>query len=419
MAFVDKDPVVTSKGTGWRVRWKDSNGRSREKVHYGITFTKAEKLARDKEAELSRGDDLDADRSRVRFQELAGVWLDTLTSANPETVANYRRRLEMWVFPEIGNVRLDKLTHPTLTKLFNKIRTSPSQRVRGRRKGAPPPPISATTAERIFGPVYSALAYAAEQGYVRRNPAKGIKFRVQQFRAEPHGVGLEWKQVEAIAEHAAANVHAMYGTVVRFLASTGLRASELAGLQVGDYRRGVGDAPDVIEVRRSAVNDKQGFRYKVTKSRSSVRDIPLDEMIALEMRAFLAKHPKRETKSAPLFPRRRAGGEFNPALQKQDPFNWDKPIDGENLRRRVYMPACRAAGLGALRLHDLRHTAGSLWLAAGWGPFEVSRTLGHSSVDFTMRTYAKQLASTGGTNAARLADYKRGQTRHLRAVEAS
>lgn len=86
-------------------------------------------------------------------------------------------------------------------------------------------------------------------------------------------------------------------------------------------------------------------------------------------------------------------------MQKADPFQWAKPIDTGNFRRRVFHPACEAVLGRRIRLHDSPHTAGSLWIAAGWNLFDVSRTLGHSSVDFSMRTYAKQLDSSGQRNA--------------------
>jgi hypothetical protein len=41
-----------------------------------------------------------------------------------------------------------------------------------------------------------------------------------------------------------------------------------------------------------------------------------------------------------------------------------------------------------VRLHELRHTHASFWLAAGVHPKVVSERLGHSSVAFTLDTYA-------------------------------
>ena len=56
-------------------------------------------------------------------------------------------------------------------------------------------------------------------------------------------------------------------------------------------------------------------------------------------------------------------------------------------RRRVWRPATRAAGLDGLRIHDLRHTAVALWIAAGANPKEVAARAGHTSVSFTLDRY--------------------------------
>jgi integrase len=56
-------------------------------------------------------------------------------------------------------------------------------------------------------------------------------------------------------------------------------------------------------------------------------------------------------------------------------------------RARVWRPATRRAGLDDLRIHDLRHTAVALWIAAGAGPKEVATRAGHTSVSFTLDRY--------------------------------
>jgi integrase len=50
-------------------------------------------------------------------------------------------------------------------------------------------------------------------------------------------------------------------------------------------------------------------------------------------------------------------------------------------------PAARRAGLDGLRIHDLRHTAVALWIAAGANPKEVAARAGHASVSFTLDRY--------------------------------
>ena len=60
-------------------------------------------------------------------------------------------------------------------------------------------------------------------------------------------------------------------------------------------------------------------------------------------------------------------------------------LDGvPSFRARFWVPATKAAGLEGLRIHDLRHTAVALWIAAGASPKEVAVRAGHTSVSFTL-----------------------------------
>jgi len=64
------------------------------------------------------------------------------------------------------------------------------------------------------------------------------------------------------------------------------------------------------------------------------------------------------------------------------------PLRQSNWKRSVRWQAARvAAGMPDVRVHDLRHTAASLWLAAGADPKVVQRVLGHATAAMTMDLY--------------------------------
>ena len=60
----------------------------------------------------------------------------------------------------------------------------------------------------------------------------------------------------------------------------------------------------------------------------------------------------------------------------------------EQLRKNVFDPACKAAGLEGLRPHDLRHTAASLAIQSGANVKVVQQMLGHASAAMTLDVYA-------------------------------
>jgi integrase len=62
------------------------------------------------------------------------------------------------------------------------------------------------------------------------------------------------------------------------------------------------------------------------------------------------------------------------------------PIHPRNLRKHL-RDALDDAGLPRVRLHDLRHTAGSLLAAQGVTPRVIMEILGHTQVSMTMNTY--------------------------------
>ena len=58
-----------------------------------------------------------------------------------------------------------------------------------------------------------------------------------------------------------------------------------------------------------------------------------------------------------------------------------------HFRRRFWNPAVEAAGLAPLRIHDLRHTAVTLWIAAGANPKQIAVRAGHTSVSVVLDRY--------------------------------
>ncbi|WP_175542420.1 tyrosine-type recombinase/integrase [Actinopolymorpha cephalotaxi] len=53
--------------------------------------------------------------------------------------------------------------------------------------------------------------------------------------------------------------------------------------------------------------------------------------------------------------------------------------------------AAASVGAPTLRVHDLRHTAASIWLAQGADPKVVQRVLGHTTASMTMDLYGHLL----------------------------
>lgn len=159
-----------------------------------------------------------------------------------------------------------------------------------------------------------------------------------------------------------------------FASMTGVRRSELLGLTWPD----VDLDRATSSVRRTVVQVEGGYELReAQKSDTSARTIHLDQRTVRMLR-------RRLDEQAAI--RRDAGAGWNPeqlVFPRPDGSWWNPPAITLAFGRAV-----KRAPVPSIRLHDLRHTHASLLLAAGVNPKVVSERLGHSSVSFTLDTYA-------------------------------
>lgn len=421
MATVNSEPVKTRKGTGYVCRWRGANGGNRQQVVYGKTKTQALKWAREQEHKAKFGEEPAKGARSLKFRDAAEEWL-SLDKRRSRTTADHRRNLDRWVLPRIGGVPLTRLQERDLKALLTFLRSEARTAYTNRK--APARPLSPRTVEKIMMPVVAVLRYAVQRKYLPANPAEGLAFRAPAGPRTPKAVALEWDEVLAIAT-AAEDPDRPAAFAIRFLGMTGVRAGEWMALRICDVQAGTrkGD-PDELVITRSLSQTGQPDEDDLTKSVHSNRTVPVFSAatgttargkttnLATDLRNYLAEHPRRDDPSAPLFPRWMRNG-----------VDWGKPVDADHFRKKVLGPAVTAAGLAPIRLHDLRHTAGSLWIAAGHKLTDVSQWLGHASPEFTARVYIHQLSSSKQEANAAIAamtakSVKRakGTRRNLRAV---
>jgi integrase len=62
-------------------------------------------------------------------------------------------------------------------------------------------------------------------------------------------------------------------------------------------------------------------------------------------------------------------------------------LDPDNLYHRYFLPVLAKAGIRKIRLHDLRHTFGSLLIQNGASIVYVKEQMGHSSIQVTVDIY--------------------------------
>ena len=143
-----------------------------------------------------------------------------------------------------------------------------------------------------------------------------------------------------------------------------LRAGELLALRACDIET----EARRIHVTRT-VTEVGGKRYVgAPKTRAGRRVVPFPRALRgpLTERLDAAEHPEDL-----LFPNSR--GDY---------------MGLSSFRSRIWKPATEAVDLKGFRIHDLRHTAITLWLAAGIDPKTIAKWAGHRSVVTVLDRYA-------------------------------
>ncbi|MDA3921344.1 MAG: site-specific integrase, partial [Salinisphaera sp.] len=65
------------------------------------------------------------------------------------------------------------------------------------------------------------------------------------------------------------------------------------------------------------------------------------------------------------------------------------PLDTTNVTQRVWYPLLRHLQLAPRRPYHCRHTAATLWLAAGENPEWIARQMGHTTTEMLFRVYSR------------------------------
>ncbi len=237
--------------------------------------------------------------------------------------------------------------------------------------------------------------FGQRKGWLLSNPAQPCKVeRLARHDSEDRVEIPPKEQLAALLQAAEQGPDPERDTaIVRVLMFGGLRISELLGL--ADEALQISGKAGTIRVRERL--DHRYLQLGRTKSKKSLRDVPIGPAAVLAVKAwrmkrgpvqaFLHKDAVGETKRVPgrLFPDP-AGAD----LWDYYAF-WRGPWLA--LMRRAGLTEIRPDGKGKNREvplfgpHTLRHVAASLWIEQGLQPKRIQALLGHSTLQMTMDLY--------------------------------
>lgn len=353
----------------YRVRsGKDAQGRWIEQRRGGFpTRRDAERALAEIVASLYDGTFVASD-SRTLGEFLMDEWLPATAPPHVRqaTWEDRRRNLTHHVVSHIGDVALQQLNASHLNRLYAKLLED------GRVDQAGG--LSPTTVRRIHAMIRKALNDAVRWGLVQRNvaeladppPARAVQAaRRRSMRT--------WSADEARLFLKATEGHPLHPLWATAL-GTGMRRSELLGLAWS----AVNLERLTVVVRATVLAGDEGSVFvDDAKTDGSARTIHIDRRLAVVLRRHRrAQDQLRDAVGA-------GWRDHGLVFARADGHWWNPPAISLAFRRAV-----KSTGLPRIRFHDLRHSHASLLLQAGVNPKVVSERLGHSSVAFTLDTYA-------------------------------
>jgi len=328
---------ISRRGNSWRARYYGPDGRQRNKSFK--RKSDAERWLTQQRSLVAQGDWTDPAQGRITFGEYAEAWLESRADLKPKTRHQYQFLMRQHIMPTWRTVPLAKITFEGLTHWVSRLSLA----------GLGPSALR----QSVFV-MSAALDHAVRSGRIRSNPARGLGLPRPNRRDY---VYLTHGQVLALAAEAG-----RWRLLILLLAYTGLRWGEATALRVCDIDFG----RRRVDVHR-AFSDVGGRIVLGTPKSHQSRTVPVPRFIVTELAG--AADGKRPDDLIFTMP----GGSV---------------LRMSNWRRATFVPARARAGLSdRFRVHDLRHTAASLMIQAGYPPKMLQEIMGHASITTTLDLY--------------------------------
>ena len=258
--------------------------------------------------------------------------------------ATIRQILDSRLIPEFGEMMVSSIRREQLLAFRARLATA---------KGRKDAVLSPRRINAIMLVLCQVLNEAADRfGFVtptqRLKPLKCKKADIRPFSLE---------EVRRIIDNVRPDFRNYY--TVRFY--TGLRTGEIDGLKW-----------KYVDFERRLILIRETFTWKeedYTKNDASQRDVQMSAPVYAALKdQYLA-----------------TGNRYEFVFCNLD----GNPLDVNNVAKRVWYPLLRYLNLEPRNPYQSRHTAATLWLAAGENPQWISRQLGHASSEMLFKVYAR------------------------------
>lgn len=354
MATIRKRALPSGKQV-WQADYRDGAGKRKHKQF--ATKKLADEFLLTARGEVRAGVHVAASDS-ITVDRAAKLWLAHVEKLGRErsTVDRYAETYSGLIKPKFGASKLTALTAPAIQTYIDELVGT----------------MSISSLKKVKGAFVSIYKFASARGYAASNPARDVTLPDgRRGRQRPEMPSKD--ELRRILQ----STPPRWQPFIRLATVTGMRASELRGLQWKD----VDTTSGMIKVRRRV--DKYN-EFGPPKSEAGTRDIPISAATVSMLTAWQKDCPASD-------------------LDLVFPTSTGAVEGHANLLHRVFHPAQLAASVAVnsdkvdndgkpimvakYGLHALRHAAAALFIEQGFPPKKVQSLMGHASLAMTYDVY--------------------------------
>ena len=316
---------VKKRGDAWWIDCYINGQRIRRKV--GPNKRVAQMAEQDLKLRAARGEWLGIEQARrITFADFCKEFLSRQAGKAKNTIRNYNQCCRVHLVPFFGDRYLSAI-RPKHIEDYKQERA----------KSAKPGTVNfeLTHLKTLFNA-------AIRWGHLKESPAREVKLLRMPEKEPPY---LTRDQIAALYRECGGWLH----TFVALALNTGLRLGEILSLKWED-----------VDLRNRVVKVRSDEEFTVKGRRN--REIPVNDFL----HQVLQRHPKHIT---------------NPHVFVNDQgaavYDWEV--------RRHLERAVKASGLRPFRIHDMRHTFGTMLAANGVDVRTIQELMGHKNLQTTMQ----------------------------------
>ena len=295
-----------------------------------------------------------------------GEWLDIWTQdylggVKASTAYLYKKNVELYIVPHLGNIKLEALNTHTVQHFYNQLVSPTDPAVN---------PLSAKTVKNIHGVFHKAMQQAVLIGYLRYNPADAcILPRIERKKIKP----FDDAQITAFLTAIQGN---RFETLFILTLFTGMREGEVLGLTWDciDFHTGIISVEKQMQLHQDKgskgyelVSPKNGRSRTIAAAQTVLAR--LQQQCRWQMQQKLLLGSDWQNPEGLVFT-----NEFGTHLTKPTVY-------------REYKRIVAAIGCPDARFHDLRHSYAVAAIRAGDDIKTVQGNLGHATAAFTLDVY--------------------------------